>query len=185
MGQPTGGSQRGINGGAFFFLRLPNSGIEMDLPLIGTFPAKPMPDAGLTPDVQVVRTVDDLAEGRDAAMLAGGEGRWGSKCGIVPRGTLGRTKRRNSKLNIGRISGRKSAHVPRGTSNYLRQQKSPIVPLRSPFGPRGIYERRDDDLLICERLFPLPGAPHKATLNAFFRVAQPAAGLAQSTTSRL
>lgn len=33
VGQPTGGSQRGINGVAFFFLRLPHSGIEMNLPL--------------------------------------------------------------------------------------------------------------------------------------------------------
>ena len=33
IGQSTGGSQQGINGGAFFFLRLPHSGIEMDLPL--------------------------------------------------------------------------------------------------------------------------------------------------------
>jgi len=38
VGSPTGGNQRGINGGAFFFLRLPHSKIEMDLPLIGSFP---------------------------------------------------------------------------------------------------------------------------------------------------
>ena len=31
VGQPTGGNQRGINGGAFFFVRLPKSGIELDL----------------------------------------------------------------------------------------------------------------------------------------------------------
>lgn len=38
VGQPTGGNQRGINGGAFFFLNLPGSGIELDVPLIGFFP---------------------------------------------------------------------------------------------------------------------------------------------------
>ena len=31
VGEPTGGNQRGINGGAFFFRRLPNSGIELDI----------------------------------------------------------------------------------------------------------------------------------------------------------
>jgi hypothetical protein len=34
IGEPTGGNQRGINGGAYFFLHLPNSGLEADLPLI-------------------------------------------------------------------------------------------------------------------------------------------------------
>jgi hypothetical protein len=49
-GQPTGGNQRGINGGSFFFVRLPNSGLEADLPLVGVFPKEPKPDAGLLPD---------------------------------------------------------------------------------------------------------------------------------------
>ncbi len=53
VGQSTGGNQQGINGGAFFFLRLPNSGIELDLPLIGQFPAEAKPDAGLEPDILV------------------------------------------------------------------------------------------------------------------------------------
>lgn len=70
IGQPTGGSQRGINGGAFFFLELPHSGIEMDLPLIGTFPLKPAPDAGVTPDVLVTRTSSDIASGRDPELEA-------------------------------------------------------------------------------------------------------------------
>ena len=46
VGQPTGGSQRGINGGAFFFLRLPKSQIEMDLPLIGSFQSRLNPTQG-------------------------------------------------------------------------------------------------------------------------------------------
>src|SRR5690349_1140584 len=45
-GQTTGGNQRSINGGAFFFLALPTSGIELDLPLIGRFPEKDRPDVG-------------------------------------------------------------------------------------------------------------------------------------------
>ncbi len=70
VGQPTGGNQRGINGGAFFFLRLPNSKIEMDLPLIGTFRDGDRPDAGLEPDIKVTPTVEDIALGRDAEMEA-------------------------------------------------------------------------------------------------------------------
>jgi hypothetical protein len=70
IGQPTGGSQRGINGGAFFFLRLPHSGIEMDLPLIATFPPFPAPDAGLTPDILVEPTISDIAADYDAALAA-------------------------------------------------------------------------------------------------------------------
>ena len=68
IGQTTGGSQRGINGGAFFFLRLPNSGIEMDLPLIGTFPASNAPNAGITPDIEVKLTSSDISIGRDAGL---------------------------------------------------------------------------------------------------------------------
>lgn len=68
VGTPTGGNQRGINGGAFFFLRLPHSNIEMDLPLIGIFPASAKPDAGLMPDVPVKITADGIAAHRDASI---------------------------------------------------------------------------------------------------------------------
>jgi C-terminal processing protease CtpA/Prc len=70
VGQPTGGNQRGINGGAFFFLRLPRTGLELDLPLIGQFPDGDRPDAGLQPDIGIVPTVKDIAEGRDAELEA-------------------------------------------------------------------------------------------------------------------
>lgn len=73
VGEPSGGSLRGINGGAFFFLRLPGSQIEMDLPLIGTFPASPQPDSGLNPDVLVVPTIQDLSNGVDPALRKIGE----------------------------------------------------------------------------------------------------------------
>jgi C-terminal processing protease CtpA/Prc len=68
IGQPTGGNQRGINGGAFFFLRLPKTQIEMDLPLIGNFSSSPQPDAGLAPDILVTPTLQDIIEGRDVEM---------------------------------------------------------------------------------------------------------------------
>ncbi|MFZ4072050.1 MAG: S41 family peptidase [Caulobacterales bacterium] len=70
IGSPTGGNLRGINGGAFFFLRLAESGLECDLPLIATFPPTPMPDAGIEPDMRVTRTANDIATGRDAVLEA-------------------------------------------------------------------------------------------------------------------
>ncbi len=69
-GQTTGGNRRGINGGAFFFLRLPASGLEVDLPLIAGFPATPQPDAGIEPDIAIATTAVDIAEGRDPQMAA-------------------------------------------------------------------------------------------------------------------
>jgi len=70
VGRTTGGNRRGINGGAFFFLRLPHSGIELDLPLIGQFPRTPQPDAGIEPDVLVAPTVAGIAAGIDEDLLA-------------------------------------------------------------------------------------------------------------------
>lgn len=68
LGEPTGGNQRGINGGAFFFTRLPASRLEVDLPLIGFFPPGSPPDAGLEPDVMVTTTRRSIATGEDLQM---------------------------------------------------------------------------------------------------------------------
>lgn len=68
IGQTTGGNRRGINGGAFLFLRLPASGIEVDIPLIGYFPPDTQPDAGIVPDISVEETPFDIAAGFDRAM---------------------------------------------------------------------------------------------------------------------
>lgn len=70
VGQPAGGNQRGVNGGAFFFPRLPNAHLEADLPPVGQFPSIELPDAGLAPDVPVQRTVQGIAQGRDEALGA-------------------------------------------------------------------------------------------------------------------
>lgn len=64
-GSTTGGNLRGINGGCFFFVRLPASGLEFDLPLVGNFPLTPQPDGGLAPDVAVTATQEDIIAGRD------------------------------------------------------------------------------------------------------------------------
>jgi hypothetical protein len=70
IGEPTGGNRRGINGGAYFFIRLPETGLEVDLPIIGSFPPEPQPDAGVVPDVPVVLQMADIARGKDPAMAA-------------------------------------------------------------------------------------------------------------------
>lgn len=70
VGHTTGGNRRGINGGAFFFLQLPASRLETDLPLIASFPATPQPDAAIEPGIAVATTAKDIAAGRDPQMLA-------------------------------------------------------------------------------------------------------------------
>ena len=61
VGEATGGNQRGINGGSFFFARLPESGLEFDVPLIGYFPDRDMPDAGIEPDILVKTSAKTIA----------------------------------------------------------------------------------------------------------------------------
>lgn len=70
VGGTTGGNRRGINGGSFFFARLPESGIEFDLPLIGFYPDKPQPDAGIVPDLAVTNSAADIAARFDREMAA-------------------------------------------------------------------------------------------------------------------
>ena len=65
VGRPTGGSQRGINGGRIAFLQLPNSKIEVDIPLIGTFPLSEKPEGGIVPDVLVDMEAEAFRKGED------------------------------------------------------------------------------------------------------------------------
>jgi len=68
FGEETGGNLKGTIGGGFFFVRLPASGLEFDLPLIGYFPDGPRRDRGVEPDVTVHTTATDTAGGRDPVM---------------------------------------------------------------------------------------------------------------------
>jgi len=68
VGRTTGGNLRGMNGGAFFFLRLSGCGLELDLPLIGQFPREAERDAGLEPDIGV--DIGQVLAGIDADMTA-------------------------------------------------------------------------------------------------------------------
>lgn len=67
IGEPTGGSQKGLNGGTMFFLRLPNSKIEIDIPIIGTF-SDDKPAGGIAPDILVKPTIEDLIKGEDKVL---------------------------------------------------------------------------------------------------------------------
>ena len=70
VGQPTGGNQRGLNGGQLAWVILPESGVAMDVPLIAWLPPRAMPDAGITPDLLVPPRFEDAAAGLDTEMLA-------------------------------------------------------------------------------------------------------------------
>jgi C-terminal processing protease CtpA/Prc len=74
VGRETGGSQKGMTGGRMMFLTLPNTKIEIDIPLVLTRPTSPLPDQGVMPDVLVQREPADLKSGKDrdieAAMKA-------------------------------------------------------------------------------------------------------------------
>jgi hypothetical protein len=68
IGETTGGNLRGINAEKFFFCRLPATGIEVDVPLVGFFPYGSPADTGLVPDVVVTQTWRDVAAGSDPVM---------------------------------------------------------------------------------------------------------------------
>ncbi|WP_350292624.1 S41 family peptidase [uncultured Croceitalea sp.] len=71
VGEETGGNQRGINGGQILFLRLPNSEIEIDFPVEGSFSRKrDLPNKGILPDVKIATSLDYIKSGRDAQLLA-------------------------------------------------------------------------------------------------------------------
>jgi len=69
VGETTGGNRRGINGGCFYFLRLPATGLEADLPLIAQLPTAPQPDRGIEPDIRIPVTRSDIAAGFDRPLL--------------------------------------------------------------------------------------------------------------------
>jgi hypothetical protein len=67
VGSETGGNLQGINT-ASFFLRLPNSKIEVDIPFTALIPNKPQPDQGVIPDFKVLPKIGDIARGVDTEL---------------------------------------------------------------------------------------------------------------------
>ena len=68
IGQETGGSLQGINGGTILFLRLPNSQIEIDIPVFGGFARTPQPANGIQPDMEILPNIEDLRKGKDTEL---------------------------------------------------------------------------------------------------------------------
>lgn len=68
IGQETDGNLGGINGGQILFLRLPNSGIEIDFPIMGDFSLSPQLNQGVKPDIQVQPRFEDVQNGIDSEM---------------------------------------------------------------------------------------------------------------------
>jgi hypothetical protein len=64
VGETTGGSKKGINGGNVLFLRLPNSRIEVDIPIFGQFNDNEI-DQGIEPDIHIERKIEDLSSEED------------------------------------------------------------------------------------------------------------------------
>ena len=68
VGQPTGGNQRGLNGGQLAWVTLPDSGVAVDIPLLASRYLASTPDASVTPDVAIHRGFAMQAAGRDQEM---------------------------------------------------------------------------------------------------------------------
>ncbi len=69
VGQAGGGNRQGINGGSYFFLYLPHSGMEIDIPLLYYKPKTQQADAPVQPDYVVELSAQNIAKGEDAALL--------------------------------------------------------------------------------------------------------------------
>ncbi len=67
VGENTGGTKQGLNGGEMFFLTLPNSSIEIDIPIIYYY-QKNMPDEGVKPEKVIKITQSDVANGKDSQL---------------------------------------------------------------------------------------------------------------------
>ncbi|MEM6318151.1 MAG: S41 family peptidase [Bacteroidota bacterium] len=68
VGEETGGNQRGINGGTLLFLTLPNSTIEIDVPVLGSFIKGNQANSGIQPDVHFEDTQADIYNGVDGVL---------------------------------------------------------------------------------------------------------------------
>lgn len=64
VGELLGGNAKGQNGGQMFFLKLPNTQISIDIPLIGFFDDSAT-SSHLTPDIEVTNGYEDWLKGED------------------------------------------------------------------------------------------------------------------------
>ena len=65
IGSTTGGNQQGINGGEYVFFNLPYSNVEVDIPLKYYAPKLLQKDQGLSAEIYLKPTQQDIARGQD------------------------------------------------------------------------------------------------------------------------
>lgn len=70
VGQRTGGNRRGLNGGHLAWVTLPHSGVAVDIPLLAGTYTPTTPDASVTPDLAVERSLEAARAGRDVEIEA-------------------------------------------------------------------------------------------------------------------
>ena len=70
VGQPTGGNQRGLNGGQLTWVTLPHSGVAVDIPLLAAHYSETTPDVSVMPDVFVQPSLQARAAGQDQEFQA-------------------------------------------------------------------------------------------------------------------
>ena len=72
IGSPTGGNMNGINGGGMFFMVLPNTQIEIDIPIYQYLPVDdtvdPQNTHGVIPEVLIKPTVTDIIKAQDGVL---------------------------------------------------------------------------------------------------------------------
>ncbi|MFN3918647.1 MAG: S41 family peptidase, partial [Flavobacteriales bacterium] len=66
VGEPTGGTKQGLNGGQMFFLCLPFSKFEIDLPIIFQAPTENSLDEAVNPDYLITTKQSDIFYNRDS-----------------------------------------------------------------------------------------------------------------------
>lgn len=70
VGQTTGANKQGINGGNYFFLYLPNSKIEIDIPVYFQSPLTAQKDESVIPEILVKRQPADIGKNFDREIAA-------------------------------------------------------------------------------------------------------------------
>ena len=71
VGSETGGNIKGLNAGMLFFLRLPNSKVEIDVPVISMeipFEDAKNTDRGILPDIPLFNKPTDFLESTDTVL---------------------------------------------------------------------------------------------------------------------
>jgi hypothetical protein len=70
IGQPTGGNLRGLTGGELMWVKLPHSGVAVDVPLLATRYESDTQDRSVIPDIVVERRFNAQRAGMDEEMQA-------------------------------------------------------------------------------------------------------------------